>query len=107
MAGFFDADTVMAIAAEHDILVTVEENVLPGGFGSAVAEFVSDLGLLENDQLTGQLIARHVFPTADHAETEILDLVDDPLGGFACFSIGTLCRFFGLSLRSLFRQLGL
>lgn len=33
-----DTDTVMAIAAEHDILVTVEENVLQGGAGSAVNE---------------------------------------------------------------------
>jgi len=33
-----DVDTVMAMAAGHDILVTVEENVLQGGAGSAVNE---------------------------------------------------------------------
>jgi 1-deoxy-D-xylulose-5-phosphate synthase len=30
------------LAAEHDLLVTVEENVLAGGFGSAVLEHVED-----------------------------------------------------------------
>ncbi|MBT8121776.1 MAG: 1-deoxy-D-xylulose-5-phosphate synthase [Gammaproteobacteria bacterium] len=33
-----DTDMIMAIAAGHDLLVTVEENVLQGGAGSAVNE---------------------------------------------------------------------
>jgi 1-deoxy-D-xylulose-5-phosphate synthase len=33
-----DGELVERLAAEHDLLVTVEENVLPGGFGSAVLE---------------------------------------------------------------------
>jgi 1-deoxy-D-xylulose-5-phosphate synthase len=33
------------LAAEHDLLVTVEEGVLAGGFGSAVWETLSDSGI--------------------------------------------------------------
>jgi 1-deoxy-D-xylulose-5-phosphate synthase len=33
-----DSDLIERLAAEHDLLVTVEENVLAGGFGSAVLE---------------------------------------------------------------------
>ena len=35
-----------SLAAEHELLVTVEENVLAGGFGSAVLEHLSDRGAL-------------------------------------------------------------
>src|SRR2546421_998835 len=41
-----DAGLVAQLAAEHELLVTVEEGVLPGGFGSAVWETLSDAGLL-------------------------------------------------------------
>ena len=37
-----DAELVSGLAADHDVLVTVEENVLSGGFGSAVLEHLSD-----------------------------------------------------------------
>jgi len=37
-----DGELVERLAAEHDVLVTIEENVLPGGFGSAVLEHVED-----------------------------------------------------------------
>ena len=37
-----DGDLVERLAASHDLLVTVEENVLPGGFGSAVLEHAED-----------------------------------------------------------------
>ena len=33
-----DAGLVAKLAREHDLLVTIEENVLPGGFGAAVLE---------------------------------------------------------------------
>jgi 1-deoxy-D-xylulose-5-phosphate synthase len=36
-----DADLVRALAQDHDALVTVEENVVAGGAGSAVAEFLA------------------------------------------------------------------
>jgi len=37
-----DGDLVSSLAAEHELLVTVEENVLAGGFGSAVLEHLAD-----------------------------------------------------------------
>ena len=39
-----DAGLLAQLAAEHDLLVTVEEGVLMGGFGSAVWESLSDGG---------------------------------------------------------------
>ena len=44
-----DAALIGSLAAEHDVLVTVEENVLAGGFGSAVIEQLVD------DDLMGEL----------------------------------------------------
>jgi 1-deoxy-D-xylulose-5-phosphate synthase len=41
-----DAGLVAQLAAEHELLVTVEEGVLAGGFGSAVWETLSDAGLV-------------------------------------------------------------
>ena len=41
-----DVGLVAQLAAEHELLVTVEEGVLAGGFGSAVWEKLSDGGLL-------------------------------------------------------------
>ena len=40
-----DQALLAQLAAEHDLLVTVEEGVLAGGFGSAVLESLSDAGL--------------------------------------------------------------
>ncbi len=37
-----DGELVERLAAEHDLVVTIEENVLPGGFGAAVLEHVED-----------------------------------------------------------------
>ena len=39
-----DAGLVAQLAAEHDLLVTVEEGVLAGGFGSAVWETLNEAG---------------------------------------------------------------
>ncbi len=40
-----DRALLAQLAAEHDLLVTVEEGVLPGGFGSGVWETLNDAGL--------------------------------------------------------------
>ena len=40
-----DAELIDALAAEHDLLVTIEENVLAGGFGAAVVEHLVDRDL--------------------------------------------------------------
>jgi 1-deoxy-D-xylulose-5-phosphate synthase len=37
-----DGELATALARDHDLLVTIEENVLPGGFGSAVLEHLED-----------------------------------------------------------------
>ena len=39
-----DTGLMAQLAAEHDLLVTVEEGVLAGGFGSAVWETLSETG---------------------------------------------------------------
>jgi 1-deoxy-D-xylulose-5-phosphate synthase len=41
-----DGELIERLAAEHDVLVTVEENVLAGGFGSAVLEEMAERDLL-------------------------------------------------------------
>ena len=41
-----DRELLHSLAASHDLLVTIEENVLAGGFGSAVLEQLSDSGTL-------------------------------------------------------------
>ncbi len=37
-----DGELARRLAREHDLLVTIEENVLPGGFGAAVLEHLED-----------------------------------------------------------------
>src|SRR5687767_13261367 len=46
-----DAELVERLAAEHDVLVTVEENVLAGGFGSGVLEHLADHDLLRDTRV--------------------------------------------------------
>ena len=41
----FDKDMVTSLAKEHDVLVTLEENVQSGGFGEHVASFVNEKNL--------------------------------------------------------------
>ena len=37
-----DAELIDRLAAEHELVVTIEENALPGGFGAAVLEHLED-----------------------------------------------------------------
>jgi 1-deoxy-D-xylulose-5-phosphate synthase len=46
-----DAKLLSSLAADHELLVCVEENVLSGGFGSAVVECLSDGGSLANTRV--------------------------------------------------------
>ena len=41
-----DVDLIERLAKSHDYLVTVEENVVAGGAGSAVAEVLAEKGIL-------------------------------------------------------------
>jgi 1-deoxy-D-xylulose-5-phosphate synthase len=45
-----DAALAERLAREHDLLVTIEENVLPGGFGSAVLEHLEDAFAAESEE---------------------------------------------------------
>ena len=46
-----DEVLVEQLAADHDLLVTVEENVLAGGFGSGVLEHLADHDLLRDTRV--------------------------------------------------------
>ena len=41
-----DGELIASLAAAHDVVVTVEENVLAGGFGAAVVEHLADRDLM-------------------------------------------------------------
>jgi 1-deoxy-D-xylulose-5-phosphate synthase len=55
-----DAGLMAQLAAEHDLLVTIEEGVLAGGFGSAVWETLNDAGLAPRRILRVGLPDRYV-----------------------------------------------
>jgi len=65
-----DAGLAAQLAAEHDLLVTVEEGVLAGGFGSAVWERLSDAGLAPRILRVGlpDRYVTHGAPKLLHAE---------------------------------------
>jgi 1-deoxy-D-xylulose-5-phosphate synthase len=66
-----DAELLATLAAEHDLLVTVEEGVLAGGFGSAVWECLNDGGAVLPRILRVGLPDRYVThgkPALLHAE---------------------------------------
>ena len=46
-----DEELIERLAADHDVLVTVEENVLAGGFGSGVLEHLADRDLLRDTRV--------------------------------------------------------
>lgn len=48
-----DTEMITELAASHDLLVTIEENAVMGGAGSAVAEFLQLQGILTPIQLLG------------------------------------------------------
>jgi 1-deoxy-D-xylulose-5-phosphate synthase len=52
-----DGELVDSLAREHELVVTVEENVLQGGFGSAVLERLAD-----GDALAGTRVLRLGLP---------------------------------------------
>jgi 1-deoxy-D-xylulose-5-phosphate synthase len=66
-----DADLLATLAADHELLVTVEEGVLAGGFGSAVWECLNDDGVALPRILRVGLPDRYVThgkPALLHAE---------------------------------------
>ncbi|MCX6393329.1 MAG: 1-deoxy-D-xylulose-5-phosphate synthase [Solirubrobacterales bacterium] len=65
-----DAGLMAQIAAEHDLVVTVEEGVLQGGFGSAVLETLNDAGVLSRVLRVGlpDRFVTHGAPALLHQE---------------------------------------
>jgi 1-deoxy-D-xylulose-5-phosphate synthase len=65
-----DTGLLAQLAAEHDLLVTVEEGVLAGGFGTAVWEALSDGGLAPRIMRVGlpDRYVAHGAPALLHAE---------------------------------------
>jgi 1-deoxy-D-xylulose-5-phosphate synthase len=66
-----DAPLMAQLAAEHDLLVTVEEGVLAGGFGSAVWEALDEIGAHGARMLRVGLPDRYIThgaPALLHAE---------------------------------------
>ena len=63
----FDKDRIVSLEREHKLLVTLEENVLSGGFGEHISTFVSEKGL----DMKVQIVA---IPDAyvEHGNVEIL-----------------------------------
>jgi 1-deoxy-D-xylulose-5-phosphate synthase len=87
-----DAELLARLAAEHEVLVTVEENALAGGFGSAVLEHLSDsgaelprilrVGLPDRFVTHGKpaLLHREVGFTGKAIAERILSAVGEPVG---------------------------
>ena len=65
-----DTGLIAQLAAEHDLLVTIEEGVLPGGFGSGVLEVIADGGLAARVLRVGlpDRFVTHGAPKLLHAE---------------------------------------
>jgi 1-deoxy-D-xylulose-5-phosphate synthase len=65
-----DAGLMAQLAAEHDLLVTIEEGVLAGGFGSAVWETLNDAGATPRILRVGlpDRYVAHGKPTLLHEE---------------------------------------
>jgi 1-deoxy-D-xylulose-5-phosphate synthase len=91
-----DAELVARLVAEHELLVTVEENVLAGGFGSAVLEFLADrdlagrtrvlrFGLPDRYVTHGKpaLLREEVGLTPEAVAHRVADAVLEPSGALA------------------------
>jgi 1-deoxy-D-xylulose-5-phosphate synthase len=90
-----DVPLLQSLAAEHDLLVTVEEGVLAGGFGSAVWESFSEEGAIAPRILRVGLPDRYVTHgapallheevgfTAERIAERVEAAVLDPRGSFA------------------------
>jgi 1-deoxy-D-xylulose-5-phosphate synthase len=60
-----DADTILRIARENEVIVTVEEAYLAGGFGSAVLELLEANGLQDKVKLVRMGVADEIVTHGD------------------------------------------
>lgn len=61
-----DTELILSIFAEHDLIVTLEENSIMGGAGSGVAEFLANQGLTTELLLLG--LPDHFIDHAQHKQ---------------------------------------
>ena len=91
-----DGELIASLADEHDVIVTVEENVLAGGFGSAVVEHLADndlfgdarvlrLGLPDRYVTHGKpaLLREEVGLTPEAVAERVAEAVLSPRGALA------------------------
>jgi 1-deoxy-D-xylulose-5-phosphate synthase len=91
-----DVDLVRRLVAEHDVVVTIEENVLAGGFGAGVAEALVDLDLAGEARLLRfglpdryvthgkpALLRQEVGLTPEAIATRVAEAVLEPRGALA------------------------
>ncbi|MGI8846280.1 MAG: 1-deoxy-D-xylulose-5-phosphate synthase [Thermoleophilaceae bacterium] len=91
-----DTDLIETLAADHDVLVTVEENVLAGGFGSGVLEHLADRDLLGDTRVlrfglpdryvthgTPALLRAEVGLTPEKVAADVAKAVLQPRGALA------------------------
>ncbi|MFN2617830.1 MAG: 1-deoxy-D-xylulose-5-phosphate synthase [Thermoleophilaceae bacterium] len=91
-----DAELIGSLAAEHELVVTVEENVLMGGFGSAVLEHLSDRDLMGRTRVLRfglpdayvthgkpALLREEVGLTPQAVAQRVAEAVLEPSGAFA------------------------
>jgi 1-deoxy-D-xylulose-5-phosphate synthase len=91
-----DEELIRRLAAEHDVLVTVEENVLAGGFGSGVLELLADRDLLGDTRVLRfglpdryvthgkpALLREEVGLTAESVAERVAEAVLEPSGALA------------------------
>ena len=75
-----DTELIFALMDDHDVLVTVEENVLAGGIGSAVAELLVDRDRARHTRLVRVgLPDRYVTHGAPHLLREEVGLTPDAI----------------------------
>ncbi|MFY9265019.1 MAG: 1-deoxy-D-xylulose-5-phosphate synthase [Solirubrobacterales bacterium] len=86
-----DTELVNELAAEHRLLVTLEENVLAGGFGAAVLEHLSDSGLPAQVLRVG-LPDRYVTHGAPELLHEEVGYTGDAVAGRVVDRLSSLSR---------------
>jgi 1-deoxy-D-xylulose-5-phosphate synthase len=91
-----DGELIATLLADHELLVTVEENVLAGGFGSAVIELLADRDLLGDRRVMRvglpdryvthgkpELLREEVGLTPAAVARRVAETVLEPRGAFA------------------------
>ena len=91
-----DAELIAMLLADHEVLVTVEENVLAGGFGSGVLELLADRDLLGDRRVmrvglpdryvthgSPALLREEVGLTAEAVASRVAEAVLSPRGALA------------------------